>query len=230
VSYHIDGVYIFNSIAANAAFSDVSQIEGAARAAGHDVWARLDRGTINVVSTQPTTDKLSGYVDAGYGNYNYVTTNAALNVPITDTLAARGAIQFMKHDGYAKATDVAGQPGYPLSDANTISGKASIKWTPGTVFSLLLSTIQYRGDANGAEQKNVLDPNRSAQGDPGFPGTSYVRTQLYYGVAKLDFDGLVATSITSYQKLLSRQGWGWRWPQPGAVPAISGREHRRGGL
>lgn len=208
VSYHIDGVYIFNSIAANAAFSDVSQIEVLRGPQGTMYGQGSTGGTINVVSTQPTTDKLSGYVDAGYGNYNYVTTNAALNVPITDTLAARGAIQFMKHDGYAKATDVAGQPGYPLSDANTISGKASIKWTPGTVFSLLLSTIQYRGDANGAEQKNVLDPNpdpRKVTQD--FPGTSYVRTQLYYGVAKLDFDGLVATSITSYQKLLSRQGW-----------------------
>ncbi|WP_339472278.1 hypothetical protein, partial [Pseudomonas sp. EL_65y_Pfl1_R83] len=40
-------------------------------------------GTINVVSQQPTTDKLSGFVDFGYGNYHYTKTDAALNVPLS---------------------------------------------------------------------------------------------------------------------------------------------------
>ncbi len=208
VSYHIDGVYIFNTIAANAAFVDVSQIEVLRGPQGTMYGQGSTGGTINVVSIQPTTDKVSGYVDAGYGNYNYTKADAALNLPITDTLAVRGAIQFMKHDGYAHATDVAGHASYPLSNANNISGKASIKWTPTANLSVLLSTIQYRGDANAAEQKNVLDPNpdpREVTQD--YPGKTYVRTQLYYGVVKLNLGNAVLSSISSYQKLLSNQSW-----------------------
>ncbi len=43
VSYHIDGVYIFNSIAASAAFVDVGHGRGVARSARHFVRAGLDR-------------------------------------------------------------------------------------------------------------------------------------------------------------------------------------------
>ncbi len=208
VSYHIDGVYIFNSIAANAAFVDVGQIEVLRGPQGTMYGQGSTGGTINVVSIQPDASKMSGYADVGYGNYNYKKADGAINIPITDTLAVRGAIQYMKHDGYAHATDVVGQPNYPLSNANDISGKASLKWTPNDTVSVLLSTIQYRGNNNASEQKNVLDPNpdpREVTQD--YPGKSYVRTQLYYGVIKFNLGGAIFSSITSYQKVLSKQSW-----------------------
>ncbi|MBT0670266.1 TonB-dependent receptor [Novosphingobium profundi] len=208
VSYHVDGVYIFNSIAANAAFTDVGQIEVLRGPQGTMYGQGSTGGTINVVSNQPTTEKVSGYVDAGYGNYNYTKADGALNLPITNTLAVRGAIQYMKHDGYAHATDVPGKSNYELSDANNLSGKLAVKWAPTDRLSVLLSTIQYRGDANGQEQKNLLDSNpdpREVTQD--YPGKSYVRTQLYYGVIKYDLGTVNFTSTTSYQKLLSRQSW-----------------------
>ena len=208
VSYHIDGVYIFNSIAANAAFIDVGQIEVLRGPQGTMYGQGSTGGTINVVSLQPTTDKLSGFVDFGYGNYHYTKTDAALNVPLSDTLAVRGAISYMKHDGYAHATDVPGSTNYPLSNANDLTGKFAVKWTPTERLSVLLNTIQYRGDANAPEQKNVLDPAsdpRTVTQD--YPGKDYIRTQLYYGVLKYDLGGATVSSITSYQKMLSNQSW-----------------------
>jgi iron complex outermembrane receptor protein len=208
VSYHIDGVYIFNSIAANAAFVDVGQIEVLRGPQGTMYGQGSTGGTINVVSVQPDASKISGYMDAGYGNYSYTKADGALNIPITDTLAVRGAVQYLKHNGYAHATDVPGQPNYALSNANDISGKASLKWTPNDTVTVLLSTIQYRGNNNASEQKNVLDPNpdpREVTQD--YPGKSYVRTQLYYGVIKFNLGGAIFSSITSYQKVLSKQSW-----------------------
>ncbi|WP_176787019.1 TonB-dependent receptor [Sphingomonas sp. NFR15] len=208
VSVHVDGVYIFNSIAANAAFIDVAQVEVLRGPQGTMYGQGSTGGTINIVSKQPELGKWTGNVDAGYGNYNLVKTDGALNVPIGDTIAIRGAIQYYNHDGYAKATKVAGQPDYQLDNANDLGGKLSLKWQPADNVSLLLSTIQYRGDANAPAQKNILDP----EPDPrvltqDYPGKSYIRTQLYYGVLKFDMGPVVFNSITGYQKLRSIQSW-----------------------
>lgn len=208
VSVHVDGVYIFNSIAANAAFIDVAQVEVLRGPQGTMYGQGSTGGTINIVSKQPELGKWTGNVDAGYGNYNLVKTDGALNVPIGDTIAIRGAIQYYKHDGYAKATQVAGQPNYQLDNANDLGGKLAIKWQPTDNVSLLLSTIQYRGDSNAPAQKNILDP----EPDPrvltqDYPGKSYIRTQLYYGVLKFDMGPVVFNSITGYQKLRSVQSW-----------------------
>ncbi|WP_260929623.1 TonB-dependent receptor [Novosphingobium sp. 9] len=208
VSYHIDGVYIFNSIAANAAFIDVGQVEVLRGPQGTMYGQGSTGGTINVVSNQPTTDAVSGSADVGYGNYNYIKSDAMLNVPITDTLAVRGAVSYEKHDGYAHATQVPGNSSYSLSNANHLTGKASIKWTPTSDVSVLLSTIQYRGNDHAPEQKNVLDPDPDAREvTQDYPGRNYVRTQLYYGVIKYNMPGVTFTSTTSYQKLKSNQSW-----------------------
>jgi iron complex outermembrane receptor protein len=208
VSFHIDGVYIFNSIAANAAFIDVSQIEVLRGPQGTMYGQGSTGGTINVVSKQPEMDKLTGAADVGYGNYNLFKADASLNVPITDKLAIRGAIQRFSHDGYGKATDVAGDSKYDLDDADEWGGKLAVKWQPTDRISVLLSTIQSRSDTNAAEQKNVLDPNTDAREvTQDYPGKTYIRTQLYYGVVKFDLGGATFSSITSYQKLHSKLSW-----------------------
>lgn len=208
VSFHVDGVYIFNSIAANAAFIDVAQVEVLRGPQGTMYGQGSTGGTINVVSKQPDPTEMSGSANIGYGNYNLLKADAAINVPITDTLAIRAAGQHYRHDGYAKATDVAGDPDYELDDADEWGGKFAVKWTPNDRVSVLLSTIQYKGDQNATAQKNVLDPNpdpRELTQD--FPGKTYIRTQLYYGVVKFDLGGATFSSITSYQKLHSDLSW-----------------------
>ncbi|MEE4451671.1 TonB-dependent receptor [Novosphingobium resinovorum] len=208
VSFHIDGVYIFNSIAANAAFIDVAQVEVLRGPQGTMYGQGSTGGTINVVSKQPDASALSGSANVGYGNYNLLKADATLNVPITDTLAIRAAGQRFRHDGYAKATDVAGDSDYELDDADEWSGKLAAKWTPTDRISVLLSTIQYKGDQNATAQKNLLDPNpdpRELTQD--YPGKTYIRTQLYYGVVKFDLGGATFSSITSYQKLHSDLSW-----------------------
>lgn len=208
VSFHVDGVYIFNSIAANAAFIDVAQVEVLRGPQGTMYGQGSTGGTINVVSKQPDASALSGSANVGYGNYDMFKADAAINVPITDTLAIRAAGQRLRHDGYAKATDVAGDPDYELDDADEWGGKVAFKWTPSDRVSVLLSTIQYKGDQNATAQKNVLDPNpdpRELTQD--FPGKTYIRTQLYYGVVRFDLGGATFSSITSYQKLHSDLSW-----------------------
>jgi iron complex outermembrane receptor protein len=208
VSYHVDGAYIFNTIAASAAFIDVAQIEVLRGPQGTLFGQGSTGGTINVVSIDPSTKGLSGNANLGVGNYHYVEASGALNVPISDTLAIRGAIQHVKHDGYSNATDVPGQKLYGLDNANDTSWRLGAKWSPLDNLSITLNTIQYHGDSNGPAQKNILDP----QPDPrlvtqDYAGRSLIKTQLYTGVVKWDTDFATIKSISSYQKLHSEQAW-----------------------
>lgn len=210
VSYHVDGVYIFNTIAANAAFIDVAQVEVLRGPQGTMFGQGSTGGTINVVSTQPSLEGISGTVNVGVGNYDLLKGDAAINIPLGNTLAIRGALQGLRHDGYSKAYGVVRHSnGYELDDASEWGGKLSALWQPTDNFSITLTTIQYDSDVNGPAQKNILDPEpdpRKLSQD--YPGRSKVRTELYYGVIRLDLpDFATIKSITSYQKLHSEQSW-----------------------
>lgn len=207
VSFHVDGVYIFNSIAANAAFIDIAQVEVLRGPQGTTFGQGSTGGTINVVTNQPSTSGFAGDLSVGVGNYGLTQGSAALNVPIGD-FAIRGAVQYLKRDGYAVATGVPGNNEYDLDDQNEIGWKLAGIWKPTDNLSILLTTIQYEGDSHGPAQKNILDPNP----DPrvltqDYPGRSIIDTELYYGVVRFDAGFAVAKSITSYQKLYSHQAW-----------------------
>ncbi|WP_237437822.1 TonB-dependent receptor [Altericroceibacterium endophyticum] len=208
VSYHVDGVYIFNSIAANAAFVDVAQVEVLRGPQGTMFGQGSTGGTINVATRQPELNEISGNARVGLGNYSLVQAEAGANLPISDTLAVRVAGQHQSHDGYAKTTDVVNFGEWELDDANETAWKAAAKWAPTDNFSITLNTIQYSSDTHGQAQKNVFDPNpdpRELTQD--FPGQSVVDTELYYGTMALDMGFATLKSITSYQKLHSEQSW-----------------------
>jgi iron complex outermembrane receptor protein len=208
VSYHIDGVYIFNSIAASAAFIDVGQVEVLRGPQGTLFGQGSTGGTINVVSSDPSTESLSGVASIGASNYNGREASGSLNVPVSDTIALRGAIQRATHDGYTEATGVPGFGRYELDDADDLSWRLGGKWSPAEAFSVTLNTIQYRSDTHGPAQKNILDP----EPDPrlvtqDYTGRSYVNTELYTGVVRWDTGPVTIKSISSYQKLRSEQSW-----------------------
>lgn len=208
VSYHVDGVYIFNSIAASAAFIDVAQVEVLRGPQGTMFGQGSTGGTINVVTNQPSTEAVSGSLNAGAGNYGLLKGDIGVNLPIGNTFAIRAYGQHYEHDGYAYATGVAGHDKYELDQADESGVHVAALWKPSDIFSLTLSTIQYHSDTNGPAQKNILDP----EPDPriltqDYPGRSLVDTQLYSAVAKLNLDSVVVTSISSYQKLHSKQAW-----------------------
>lgn len=208
VSYHIDGVYIFNSIAANAAFIDVDQVEVLRGPQGTTFGQGSTGGTINVVSRAPELGKFSSNGELGLGNYNLVKLTGGVNIPIGPTLAARIAGQHYKHDGYAKATQVVGFGDYELDDANETGWKASLLWKPSDMLSVTLNTVQFNSNVHGAAQKNIFDPDPDPRRlTQDYPGRSIVKTELYYGVAALDLEFATLKSITSYQKLHSEQSW-----------------------
>ncbi|RKF23129.1 TonB-dependent receptor [Altericroceibacterium spongiae] len=210
VSYHVDGVYIFNSIAASAAFIDVGQVEVLRGPQGTMFGQGSTGGTINVVTNKPKIGETEAKGDIGFGNYGLIQGNVGLNVPIGDTLAVRGYVQHASHDGFAKATDVVGDNDgdYELDDEDNTAWRVAAQWEPTDTLSIMLNATQYDSDTHGPAQKNILDPNDDARElTQDFPAHATVDTDLYYGTVALDLGFATAKSITSYQKLYSDQAW-----------------------
>jgi iron complex outermembrane receptor protein len=95
-------------------------------------------GAINFVANKPQ-DEFAGRVAFGYGNYDAVTTEGMLNVPLSEKIALRGSFSTERRDGYRKNEALGGAT--PGDDANSQSGRLQLSFKPTDDLTILL-----RGD------------------------------------------------------------------------------------
>jgi len=199
VSFHIDGVYIGNTISLDESLFDVDHIE-ISRGPQATVFGQTSTGgTINLISRQPQLGRYDAYVDVSGGNYDLWRVRGMLNLPLGDTLAIRASVQAYGHEGYANDVDI---PGFRLDAANDRSGKLALLWQPNEQFGATLTTQTYYANHAGDEQKNLLDPNpdpRTVSQD--YPGYFELSNQLYYLNLKWELPWAEAKSTTSWQTL-----------------------------
>jgi len=206
VSLMEDGVYIANTIALNQAFFDLDQLEVLRGPQGSVYGQSSTGGVISLVSKQPVLGIYSGHADFSAGNYNLFQERAAVNIPIAPTVAVRLSFQKADHDGFGESTAIPGDPGYQLDEQHDISGKAAVLWKPTDDFSATLTAQVYSANQNGAEQKNVLDPNpdkREVTQD--YPSKFKLRTELYHLNLAWDLPFGTLKSVSGYQNLAHSQ-------------------------
>lgn len=95
-------------------------------------------GAINFIANKPQDD-FAGRVSFGYGNFDAVTTEGMLNVPLSEKVAIRGSFSTERRDGYRKNEARGGAT--PGDDANSQSGRLQLLFKPIDDLSILL-----RGD------------------------------------------------------------------------------------
>lgn len=205
VAYHIDGVYIASPVALNAGFLDVERIDVLRGPQGTVFGQNSTGGTINVISRQPSLERVEGYANMSVGDYHLFRSEAAINLPIAPTLAVRAAALAVRHDGFAQATQVPGFPdGYDLDNESSLSARASVLWQPASSFSLLLGFDYANLDENDRAQKSIFDPDPDARRlTQDYPGTFGVTSEISSATAKWDLDGFTIRNIASYQHLLN---------------------------
>jgi iron complex outermembrane receptor protein len=108
-----------------------------------------------------------GYVMANYGNYNDVGAQGALNVPISDTFAARIALFGERRDSFYTITGPGGTPyaGNP-GNLRMAAGRISFLWKPTTNLAILSKT-----DFDYLDM-GAYPANPSLSRFPTLPGTS----------------------------------------------------------
>src|ERR1700723_1934303 len=108
VSFHQNGIFIPDPVSLDTNFLDVDHVEVLRGPQGTVFGQNAVGGTINVITVQPTFDGVNGYARAEFGSFDLMHTTAALNLPLSSTLAIRVAGDFISQHGYARATDVPG--------------------------------------------------------------------------------------------------------------------------
>jgi len=115
VAVYTDGVVMGSSLTQSFQALDLERVEVLRGPQGTLYGRNASAGLLNFISVQPDPKTgYSGYADLGYGSFNELTGDAALNIPLTDTVAARAAVAYRQRDGFFKdggsGADLNGEP------------------------------------------------------------------------------------------------------------------------
>ena len=100
VSVNVDQVNIARPSGLGGMFFDIDRVEVLKGPQGTLYGRNASGGAINVVTNNPQFERVGGTASVTVGNYGAITTEGAVNLPVNDVLALRGAFQTAKHDGY----------------------------------------------------------------------------------------------------------------------------------
>lgn len=138
VATYYDEVYKGNFAFLGVAMYDLERVEVLRGPQGTLYGKNTTGGAVNIISRDAKLNETSGYLNAGYGNYNRIEANGAVNVPLGDKAALRVAGTFARADGWFKNV----VPGMPdLAETREWAVRASLKWEPldGVRFTLRAS-------------------------------------------------------------------------------------------
>lgn len=145
LAFHLDGIYIARQYGAGAPFYDVERLEVLSGPQGTLYGRNATAGLLNVISRKPV-DSFEASIDVAVGNYDHVSTEAMINIPVSDKLAVRGALFQNKHDGYRDN----GSTVKDGDDADDFSSRIHISYDPTDNLSLLFSADYTKKEGVGA--------------------------------------------------------------------------------
>lgn len=201
IAFHVDGVYQPRPTGASGTFYDLDRVEVLRGPQGTLYGRNATGGAVNVITAKPTFTGVNGYANLSYGNYDAISGQAAINLPlVSDKLALRVAGSMTKHDPYAPNL-ASGMPG--LDDQDDQALRAHLLFVPANNVRVLLSSdYQWQG-GHGALIASLTRPARSVQLNT--PG--YQRNRLYGTSAEISVDlgGVEIVSLTSSRR--DKQLW-----------------------
>ncbi|MFY9349228.1 MAG: TonB-dependent receptor [Sphingobium sp.] len=139
VATYYDEVYKGNFAFLGVAMYDLERVEVLRGPQGTLYGKNTTGGAVNIISREAKLGETSGYLNAGYGNYNRFEANGAVNVPLGEKAALRVAGTFARADGWFKNVE----PGMPdLASTREYAFRGTLKAEPveGLTFVLRAST------------------------------------------------------------------------------------------
>lgn len=156
VAVYIDNVYYPRTTGLTNALIDVSRVEVLRGPQGTLFGRNTTGGAVTIYTANPT-DRLEGNVSATYGNYQQLNLSGVLNVPLTDSLAARFVARHGQRDGYGR--DAVGRD---LDDENSNYFRAKLKGDFGEVSAVLSGTYSDNKTNGGIYKIRALAPGTQA--------------------------------------------------------------------
>lgn len=100
VAFNYDGVYLGRPTSTTLTFYDVERIEVLKGPQGILYGRNATGGAVNVIPVKPKAGEFSGYVSAGYGRFNALDLEGAINAPLGENGAIRIAGKVVDVGGY----------------------------------------------------------------------------------------------------------------------------------
>ncbi len=118
VGIFVDGAYQSRPGVALGEFVDVERVEVLRGPQGTLFGRNTSAGALNVTNVRPDVTEFGGFVNAGYGNFNEISVQGAINAPIIkDTLALRVTGAYRQRDGFL---DVVDRNGTRIGETNDV--------------------------------------------------------------------------------------------------------------
>lgn len=142
VAVQVDGVYQPSYQALDLGLYDVDRIEGLRGPQGTVYGRNATAGVVNI-ETAPARMRREAFGDVAVGNFGDVTARGVLNVPLSETFAARVSLMKRKNDGYVEGG--AAQRNYGETDVS--SARLAWTWqaTPDLIWHASLSSARNQG-------------------------------------------------------------------------------------
>lgn len=210
-AYNVDGIYVSKPYGMPTILFDQARVELARGPQGTLQGRNATAGSINFVSNRPVHD-FEGRVAVSYGNYDEITLEGMINVPITDGVALRLSAASAEHDPYFRND---------YGDKNVAGVRARLLLEPTDRLEILLTGEYTRRNERGQTYSPCPPGSTAEQGcagiawDPwaGTPGqgTSDVLNQAepnmlesngkaIYAEVNYDLDFATLTWVPNYRK------------------------------
>ncbi|WP_336986871.1 TonB-dependent receptor [Altererythrobacter aquiaggeris] len=109
VGIFVDGAYQSRPGVALSEFVDVERLEVLRGPQGTLFGRNTSAGALSITNKRPDLNDFGGFANASYGNFDQISLQGAVNVPIVqDSVAVRLTGAFRKRDGFLTVVDAAG--------------------------------------------------------------------------------------------------------------------------
>ncbi|MBU0557194.1 MAG: TonB-dependent receptor [Alphaproteobacteria bacterium] len=145
VATYVDGIFQPPIVTTNS-FYDLATVEVLRGPQGTFVGSNSTGGAIFINTRNPSLSGLEGYIEGSVGSYDARGAEGALNVPLSNTLAIRGAGKWRKRDSFY---DDLGPLNNEAGKVDELAGRFGALWRPDDAFQALFKLEAASKDSGG---------------------------------------------------------------------------------